>query len=530
MNQNRNKTGIKGQNVLHAVNVQRFAMGATLLLAMTGLVSCRVLGPDIDTGRAEALPALYRATGANGIVLTNAWWKEFAHSEIERLVEQAFEGNLTLAQSAARLRQVRATAGRIGAAGVPQISASAEAATTHRKTSGADNQGAGSAGEQDAGSGTTRVETYGLGLAASYELDLWGRVHAVTESAQTDAAAARLDLETAAMTVAAQVVDLWLELVEARLQRELLRSQIETNRRMLELLRKRVGKSSTRVIDVYQQEQSMLALEAALPVVDQRVAILENELPVLLGLPAGTDLGIQSMALPLLPPRPSAGIPGDVLMLRPDVRAEYLRMEGAGWDVAAARADRLPALRLTARASTEAEEFGSLFDNWLANLAAGLTAPLLDGRSRKSEVVRSRAALDEALLRYRQVILRAAGDVENALVREDSLLDRVEKMTREQESARRVLEEAQRRYLGGASDYVPVFTSLRSTQLSERALLAVQRELLSNRVGLYRAMGGTWTEQVGDALDPRKRIPAGEDKSDDRRSTGVDQKEHVEHE
>ena len=255
-------------------------------LLLTVLTSCRALLPEMQVERAESLPEAYGAASGTDAVATNAWWIDFGSADMNRLVDRALRGNLTVAQAAARLRQARAVARRDSAGRLPEISASARAERGQRHI------------VQDPG--TEETESYSLGLAASYEVDLWGRVRAIRQSAALDATASMLDLETAAMTVAAQVADRCLQLIEARLQSELVVRQLDTNTRVLELLKKRVGKSSTRLLDVYQQEQSVLAVEAARPLVEQRVALLESELAVLLGLPPGADLALSQTALPAL--------------------------------------------------------------------------------------------------------------------------------------------------------------------------------------------------------------------------------------
>jgi multidrug efflux system outer membrane protein len=456
-----------------------------LVMSVAGLCSCGLLRPDLQADRAELLPQDYSIKQERGTDPTNDWWTAFQSDELNSLMDTAFKRNLTLVGAAARLRQTHALARKTGADRLPAASLELGADTTERTTTQASESGT-------TESTTETFEGYNIGLAASYELDLWGRVNAATHTSALDAEASRLDLEAAVMTIAAQVADRWLQLVEARAQTKLIRNQLDTNRKMLRLLKERMVKSTTRLLDVYQQEQTVLATEAALPSAEQKVELLQNEIAVLLGLPPGTDLGIAQSELPALPRQPDAGIPADLLIQRPDVRAEFLRLQAAGWNVAAARADRLPALRLTARAGYDADTIADLFDNWLANLAAGLTAPLLDGGRRRAEVDSTKAKLEEQLADYRQVILQSLAEVENALTSEHRLEQRANALDRELASARQVLGEAQHRYLRSAGDYVTVLIAIRSVQQTERNALSARRELLTNRIALCRALGGTW--------------------------------------
>ncbi|MBU4461269.1 MAG: efflux transporter outer membrane subunit, partial [Verrucomicrobia bacterium] len=386
--------------------LRRWAPG--LVASALAVSSCTSLRPDLETevAGASALPAGYAAAAPGAVAPVNAWWRAFGSGELDALMARALSGNLTVAAAEFRLRQARAVAIRAGAAAYPEVTGSAGAGVTRRRGVGLDGATA-----------TTTVEDYSLGLAAAYEVDLWGRVRAVRTGAGLGAVASERDLETACMTVSAQVADRWMELLEANAQVELVRAQIGTNERLLELLRERMIKSSaTGLLDVYQQEQSLRTVEALLPPARQRVELLRNELAILLGAPAGTDVGVPGRVLPRLPPAPAAGVPADLLTRRPDIRAELARLKAAGWDVAAARADRLPALRLTGAAAYDTGEMADLLDNWLLNLAAGLAGPILDGGRRKAEVDRTRAALDSQLVQYRRTVLDSAREVEDALV------------------------------------------------------------------------------------------------------------------
>jgi outer membrane protein TolC len=184
------------------------------------------------------------------------------------------------------------------------------------------------------------------------------------------------------------------------------------------------------------------------------------------------------------------------LSARPDIRAAMLRLEAADWSVSGARADRLPTIRLTGSAAYQAGELDSLFDNWLFNLAAGLTAPLFDGRQRSAEVERRRAVVDEALAAYCRTILNAVREVENALVDEQKLREHLLGLNAQLSAARSALDEARQRYRSGLNDYLPVLTQLVSVQNLERTIINRTADLLVARVDLFRALGGGWPQEL----------------------------------
>jgi len=185
-----------------------------------------------------------------------------------------------------------------------------------------------------------------------------------------------------------------------------------------------------------------------------------------------------------------------MLAARPDVRAAGLRLEAADWQVAAARANRLPAIRLTGSASMGADSLDLIFDNWLLSLAGNLTAPLFDAGRRAAETGRMKARADEKLWTYRQTVYTAIKEVEDALVSEEKQKQHILALEAETSVARHAFDEAVARYRKGLSDYLPVLTQLLSLQNLERDMIQRNAELLLYRINLYRALGGTWTDSL----------------------------------
>ena len=173
-----------------------------------------------------------------------------------------------------------------------------------------------------------------------------------------------------------------------------------------------------------------------------------------------------------------------------------MRLQAADWQVSAARAKRLPAISLTARATYGSGDLSLLFDNWLLSLAGNLTAPLFDAGRRAAEVDRTRAVVDERLWAYRQVVLTALKEVEDALVSEEKQRQHIKALRQQIDAAKKALNEAGERYLKGLNDYLPVLTQLLSVQNLERDLIRREAELLVARVGLYRALGGSWMTEL----------------------------------
>ncbi|MCB9543644.1 MAG: TolC family protein [Myxococcales bacterium] len=474
-------------------------MRPAALFAAAALAACNPLHTaqrpeDVDLG--DRLPAGWQQP-PGAVEAPDRWWAAFGDAGLETALDRLLAENLDLVQAWARLQQARAIAEQQGAPLWPQVNA--------QGTAGASRVYTPSIALGPTGPTTTIepsvVQSYGLSLAASYELDLWDRLGATARAAELDARASRLDYEALAISLTAQAADLWFALVEQRATEALLQSQIETNETLLGLMRFRFAEGLAAAADVLQQEQLLLTTRRQLPAVQARRATLEHQLALLLGRPPaqGVALAGASDALPAPPPIPAAGLPSALLDRRPDLRAARLRVTAADERVGAALAARLPSLTLSASTGFQADSFGDLIDRWVWSLAGQIIAPLVDGGRRRAEVERTRAVLAGALAAFVQTSLRAFGEVEDALVLAARQAETIERLEAELEVGRALLEQARARYTEGLTDYLPVLTALQGVQRAEIGLLAARRLRLSYHIQLYRALGGRWTDDLAPA-------------------------------
>jgi len=453
-----------------------------VLTSILGLASCGLFNPEPLPSVQESLYnkfSQFTTDAAPG----KKWWETFNDSELNALIEEAFSNNLNLKQIWARLKQTRAVAVQAGADRYPGLTGSAGTAHSRKRA-------------KNGSALTSTSENYSLGLSSSYELDLWGRVRAEQEAAILSAEAGKQDLNAAAITLAAEVTNRWLQIIAQRTQKHLLNEQLKTNQTYLELIELRFRHAMVSALDVYQQQQVIDQVRAQIPLVKAQESKLMNELSVLLGKTPRSPLAISRPDLPKLAPMPSTGIPTDLLENRPDIKAAQLRLQSAGWNVSAARADRLPSLNLSASAIFENEYLDLLLNNWLLSLAANLTAPIFDGNRRAAEVDRTMAMKDENLAAYRQTILTAIREVEDALVTEARQKEHILELKQVIRTSRKALDQATLRYRNGLTDYLPVLTQLLSVQDLERNLITQRATLLTNRISLYRSLGGTWTKNM----------------------------------
>jgi NodT family efflux transporter outer membrane factor (OMF) lipoprotein len=463
------------------------------------------------------VPKKFSASGETAADPT--WWTAFNDKALNALVERAVADNFDLRAAWDRLAQARAVARKAQAPLYPSVTGEGGVSRTRTvelveetvaaeapsRTGGA-LAGADRAGDAAAVGGTapateTTTRTHretahasdvSLGLVASYELDVWGRLRAARNAAALAAQASAEDVAATAITLAAEVAATWYRLVDQRGQLALLDEQIETNEKYLELLTLRFRRGQVPATDVLQQEQLLEATRAEKALAEAQRDVLVHQLAILLGQPPRERVSADEENLPELPPLPKTGLPANLIRQRPDVRSAALRLQAARQDVAEAVADRFPRISLSARAETSGPGTRELFENWLTSLAANLSAPLMDGGLRRAEVDRTRAAAAERLHAYGQEILTALGEVEDALAQERRQVEYVASLARQLELSRKAMEQTRERYAKGAEDFLRVLTAIQSYQDLQRRHREARRQLLEFRIDLYRALGGGW--------------------------------------
>lgn len=408
--------------------------------------------------------------------LEDKWWLAFGDANLNRLIETALSDNFSLRIAWDRLAQAEAVASQFGAQKYPTLDATAGASTRRESTSGTE----------------TNTNNFSLGLAASYEVDLWGRVRSNADAAALDAEATREQLRAAAITLSADVATVWFRLVEQYGRIEVLASQVATNEDITELITLRFRRGQVDASDVLQQRQFTEGRRADLILAESQAAVLRNQLAILIGLPPETANLPHNSVLQDLPPLPETGLPSALVERRPDVRSAELDVRSANERAGAAVANRFPRISITAQANTSSAETSDLFDNWVASLGANLVAPIIDGGSRRAEVERTQAILSERINAYGRTVIVAFREVEDALVQEARQREFLENVQRRIVISGQVVERTRDRYLNGADDYLRVLSTLLTDQDLQVTDLQARRQLLEFRVNLNRALAGGW--------------------------------------
>ena len=448
-----------------------------LVLLLTG---CHAFAPAPIPQ--PTLPQAYRMEAGDQAV-PEEWWRELGSPGLDTLMDEAFRSAPDLRTALARLDQARAAASRTGTALWPSMTGDGDAARNWSK-----------ARQRN----VIEADAYGLGLAASYELDLWGRVRSLRNADALEAEASREDLRTVALSLSGEIAEDWVSLCSAREQLAVLNAQQRTNADIESTLRLRFANSLASALDVLQQREAVAENTTRIIAVQAEAARLENRLHLLLGkAPGSLDLSAADR-LPQALPFPDTGLPADLLRDRPDIRASWRRLQEAGWDEAAARADRMPALRLTGRFEQNGPDVDRIFDNWLANLTASLTAPIFDGGARAAEVERQQAIRAERLAAYEKTVFTALSEVDTGISDVLKQSDLIDALDLQLEAARSALQSARVRYQNGVLEYDTVLSLLLKVQGLERTRIQAKAALLNFQTGLCRALGRGWRQAFPD--------------------------------
>ncbi len=437
-------------------------IGTLSLLALL-FVGCA--GTPIRTDPPVDLPEQFSLAGEEA--LPDRWWEAFEDPSLNLLVDRALADNLTLRAAWARLSQSEAAARGAGAALWPTLNTQAEIT---RRTDG------------------SGVENRQGTLAASYEVDLWGRLRATSDAAGFEADASAADLRTAAITLSAEVATSWYQLVEQRAQLQLNDEQLDNNRQLLAVVEARFRSGQATASDIHRQRQLLAQTEGERTRIETQLATLTHRMAILLGEAPGGVVLPADAELRAPGPLPATGVPAELVQRRPDLQRALLRLRAADARAAEAVANRFPRLDLSAATATTDGNFG----NWLGNLAAQLALPLIDGGRRRAEVDRTRAVVEENLNSYGQSLIEAVREVEDALSREAGQRAFMASLAAQRREVEAVVERERLRYFQGDSSYLSVLDALRSRQQLERQHVTARRELIAERVALVRALAGGW--------------------------------------
>jgi len=450
------------------------------------LYGCINLGPDYkrpDLG--IQIPGSYEFEPAakQPLEVEDRWWEVFEDRELNQLVEDALKYNWDIKQAAARILEIRARYVQVRSERFPVVDVGG--IRDRRQIDGGELRD------------NFIVDKYKLSAVGSFEVDLWSRLKKASRAAWEDILAEEENRRAVAQAVVAETASLYLDMeaVERRLQ--IAQQSIKAFRQSLEFVKIRYRRGLTSVLDVRQASRVLAGSETIVPQLEQDLGIIQQQMSVLLGrypetrAPRRQSEDYYKRLAPVPP-----GLPSDLLMRRPDIRAAEARLRSLNELVGVAKAARLPRITLTGEYGWSSEDLNKFLrtENIIWNLTAGLVQPVFDAGRLKAGQRAAEARYEQGAAEYVKAVLDAFADVEQTLLTREMQLDRREREITFLTEARATQRVAQNRYVKGLVDYLDVLNAQITRFQAEDSLVLVDLTILRNRVALHRALGGSWAE------------------------------------
>ncbi|MEA3363485.1 MAG: efflux transporter outer membrane subunit [Thermodesulfobacteriota bacterium] len=446
-----------------------------LFLSLLLLTACNPLRPA--QLKLPDPPGHYATEQTGEVVqLSERWWENFHDPQLNQLQQQLFSNNLDLRQALYRLQQLEALQKMTGASLWPMLNLNGSFSRDHSVGIPSDSTATNSR----------------LSIAAGYEIDLWNKLRDKNKAAELRQQAGEREVQALLLSLSAQLTEQYFIAVEQRAHLELLKQQTARKNEFLLTVTERYRVGLSTATEVYQAQQNLAIVATLIP--DRRTALIraENSIALLLGQLPGSIL-IAGNNLPELIDVVDIGLPADLLLRRPDVAAAQLQLEAVDLELAAALAEKLPAINLSATLGRSVTHLAAGdIEGTFWNLALGLAQPLVDGGRRQAETERQEAIRAEKSAAYRQTLLTAFQEVESALIAETNSADKATRLERQRQINHKNLQSTQNNYLNGLTDSRDLLLS----QIKQLEILSQQlnnhRQQLSNRITLARALGGSW--------------------------------------
>jgi NodT family efflux transporter outer membrane factor (OMF) lipoprotein len=414
-----------------------------------------------------------------------AWWHMYGDSVLDALEAKIETANPNLASALARYDQATAFTAQLRSGLFPSVDAGASL-TQNRQSDDRPLRGANQPNVYAANT---------IGVGASYDLDLWGRVRNQVAAGLAASEASAADVESVRLSLQAQLAENYIDLRGIDAQAKLLRDTVNAYRLALELTQRRHAGGIASGLDVARAETQLRSARADAADIASQRALYEHAIASLIGEPAMTfslPVARSDLAVPVVP----LGIPSALLQRRPDVAAAERRTAAANAQIGVARAAYFPDFTLGAAFGYQNTGAGGLLTapNSFWTLGPGVIFNLFDAGLRDAKLAQARAALEQAGADYRAVALAAFQQVEDDLSHlkydREGELEQVAAV----EAATKTLDLAINRYREGAVNYLEVATAQAAALAAERSALELHTRQLRTSVDLIHALGGGWSE------------------------------------
>ena len=459
------------------------------LLVLVLLAGCAV-GPNYKRPPIDS-PATFRDdhTVTNSASDVSAWWEVYQDETLQALIREAFTNNYDLRIAAARVEESRAVAMQARSQFVPSATYNGTVSRGRNELFGSPFTTAGAT-----------VNSAAATLNAFWEVDLWGRVRRLNESARAQFLASEEGRRGVQLSLLSDVATAYFQLLELDEELKIASSTTNSFAESLRIFTQRMEGGTASALESSRAEAAFEEAAAALPSIRRQIAVTENELSILLGRNPG-PISRATTAQEILPEIP-AGLPSALLERRPDVREGEQLLRSGNAQVGESVAEFFPKIGLTAvlgKASPELSAF-TLGGANVWGIAAEGTGPIFEGGRLVGQYRQSKAAREEARLRYQKTVLNAFGEVADALVAREQLAEILEHQTAQVAALEQAVKLSSERYVAGKASYYEVLEAQQQLFPAQLNLARTQRDQLLAVVSLYKALGGGWQKEIASTV------------------------------
>jgi NodT family efflux transporter outer membrane factor (OMF) lipoprotein len=415
------------------------------------------------------------------------WFDLFRDETLTKLVNTALQQNFDLRIAAERVLQARAQFRITRADQFPSLDGSVDLNTSRISREGAN---------RAIPPGVSRDVSYAqVGFSLGWELDVWGRLRRLSESARAQYLATEEAQRGVMTTLVADVTETYLALRALDLELEIARRTRDVGREGLRLTEARRERGAASGVDVRQAEQLFYTATGQLAALERDIAQTENALSLLLGqIPSDVPRGLPLPALQA-PPSVPAGLPSSLLERRPDIRQAEQQLIAANAQIGAARAEYFPRISLTGFLGLQSRALSDLLTSsagmWTAG--AGAIAPIFNAGRTRANVRLTESVQREAVVNYQRAIYTALREVADSLAGYRKTGEQRAEQERLVEALRESTRLSTQRYQSGLDSYLPVLDAQRALFQGELDLARLRQLELASIVQLYRALGGGWS-------------------------------------
>lgn len=473
--------------------MKTFANGTALPALLLLLAGCSAVPNDPRPDTFAAPPAYRHAdrdrSAAPPAAIDTPWWSAFADPALASLIEQATRDNPDLAAAAARLAQAQALIGQARSQQRPQVGAGAQ--LERGRT----------------GDGSATRSQAGLGLTLDFEVDLFGRLAGITDTALLDAQSQAAVVGAVRVAVQAAVAQTYFAVRAAEREQRLVAGTAEAYRGTLALTERRFAAGDVAELEVVRIRGELAATEAEVQALQRSRATLEHALAALVGAAPSSLALAEAAGDPVTLPAVPVGLPSELLQRRADVVAADLDLQAAHRRVGVARSAWFPSLALTGSGGVASSDLSELLTRGARAWGVGalLSLPIFDGGRREAGVQQAQGALDEAHARYRSQVLSALREVDDQLVALQTLNEQARVQAVAVAAAARASALSSTRWRNGLVSQLELLDAQRSELRYRRAALQVDAAREQATVALVRALGGGWAPQTVMASSGRRK-------------------------